>query len=948
MEFRLLGALEVEDGTTEIKLDRRQERLLLAVLLLRANHVVPREQLIDLVWPDDPPADARGALQVYISRLRKTGITIDGGRDGYAVRVPSGAADLDRFRTMVAEARALPDPADRGSLLRAALGLWRGELLPDLVDPPTRDRLCASVEEERRSAFDERIQADLAAGLFLPLLEELPLLVKTDPTREVAVAAWMTALHRVGRRQDALDVYADVTATLADQFGLEPAPSLRRLYSAILRDDLALAADGKASSETVPRELPVDISVLAGRDGLVHEAVEVLTRPDRDQAAVFHVWGGAGVGKSAAGVRIAHRATAAFPDGQLFARLQDVTGEAVSARTLLGRMLRSLGLTSGEIPEGLPERRDVLRERTADRAILVVLDDALDAETVELLLPQGPRSAVIVTSRAPLPELSTAVHRHVVPLEPAISRDLLLRLIGRRVRDEASISVLVDHSAGLPLALRIVGSRLALSGDELLPELAASLAVEDQRLDSMVAGDLAVRTSLDRTLVLVDTQARDLLERLSLVGVTEFPAWVAAPLLDTDEAAGEAAFARLVDLGLVEHVRQGRFKMHALVRSYAAERLESPDEPLARFLQAALRLLVVADDALGHGFTTAQAVLAPGEVGLEQAEREMAGNERAWLGESWPLLQAAALTGIAAGRLEQAVALGLRLNSFYIITDLREPRIEVLEALRTVLREAGELEWLVRTEICLVAALGSADPRSWPVAEESWENAQRSGSVELKVRTLINLANSVRRQCDFDRDKEASELALRLIDHHDGPAIVRHVILRNLGQNSAARRDYPAACDWFGQLLAECSPGTVQEFYGQNSLSEVLVKEGRFDEAEQALLRSREISAPMQSPYFEAQIDCLTAHLEIHRGNVDEARRLLDQAHGRFDHEPGLDIGMFLDEYEADLAMALGEVATGRRIRLKMLETMEERGDLLGAYQVRYELEHDPRDPANA
>ncbi|MFB6724793.1 BTAD domain-containing putative transcriptional regulator [Kribbella sp. NPDC056345] len=947
MEFRLLGALEVQDSTTEIKLVRRQERLLLAVLLLRANEVLSPEQLIDLLWPDDPPDNARGALQVYISRLRKAGITIDGGRDGYAVRVPAGAADLDRFRTMVAEARALPDPADRGSLLRAALELWRGELLPELTDRATRDRLCAPVEEERRSALDERIQADLAAGAHLQLLDELPALVAQDPTREVTVAAWMTALHRVGRRQEALEVYADVTATLSDQFGLEPASALRRLYSAILRDDPELTAEGHASTDTVPRELPVDISVLAGRDDLVAEAVEVLSRPDRDQAAVYHLWGGAGVGKSATGVRIAHRAAAAFPDGQLFARLQDVSGEPVPARTLLGRMLRSLGLTSGEIPEGLSERRDLLRERTADLALLVVLDDALDAETVEHLLPRGPRSAVIVTSRAPLPELQGAEHRRVVPLEPNISRDLLLRLIGRPVRDEVSIKVVIEHSAGLPLALRIVGSRLALSGDELLPALAGSLGVEDERLDSMVAGDLAVRTSLDRTLVLVDTEARQLLERLSLVGVTEFPAWVAAPLLDTDELRGEAAFARLVDLGLVELVNRGRYKMHALVRSYAAERLQAPEEPLSRHLQACLRLLVVADDGLGHGFTTAQSVQLPAEVGLDQAERDLAGQERRWLGETWPLLQAAAMTAIAAGRLEVAAGLGLRLNSFYIITDSREPRIELLRALQTALREAGELELLVRVEICLVAALDSANPGTWPVAEASWKNAQRTGLVELKVRTLINLANCARRQCDFDRDKEVSELALDLIDHHDGPTIVRHVILRNLGQNSVVRRDYPAARGWFRQLLAQCPPGTVQEFYGQNALSEVLVKEGRFDEAEQALLRSREICAPMHSPYFEAQVDCLTSYLEIRRGNLAEARRLLDQAEERFESVP-MDIGMYLSEYRSELAMALGDVATGRRIRYEMLETMEQRGDLLGAYQVRYELEHDPRDPANA
>ncbi|GAA0605873.1 hypothetical protein HPO96_02095 [Kribbella sandramycini] len=942
MEFRLLGTLEVHDGDTEVKLVRRQERVLLTVLLLRANEVAAPEQLIDLLWPTDPPPDARGALQVYVSRLRKAGITIDGGRDGYAVRAPVGSTDLDRFRTLVAAARGVPDPVTRGSRLRAALELWRGDVLPDLDDRTTRGRLCAAVDEERRSAFDDRIDAELAAGSYAGLLAELPTAVAQEPTREHTVAAWLTALHRTGRRQEALDAYVDVAATLADRFGLEPAPALRRLYAAILRNDPELTTDGQASDDAVPRELPVDISLLTGRDDLIAEAVDVLTQPDRDRPAVYHLWGGAGVGKSATGVRIAHQAAAAFPDGQLFARLQDVAGAPVAAHALLGRMLRSLGLSSGEIPEGLAERRDVLRERTAELALLVVLDDALDAETVEQLLPPGPRSAVIVTSRAPLPELTDAVPHRVLPLDPAISRDLLLRLIGRPVRDEGAIAVLIDHSAGLPLALRIVGSRLALSGDELLPTLAGSLDVEDQRLDSMVAGDLAVRASLDRTLVLVDSEARQLLERLSLVGVAEFPAWVAAPLLDTDESAGEDAFARLVDLGLVELVRPGWYKMHALVRSYAAERLEAPSEPLDRFLHAALRLLVVADDGLSHGFTTAQATLVPEEVGLKQAERELAGNERQWLGESWPLLQAAALTAIGAGRLELAVALGLRLNSFYIITDLREPRIDVLRALAEALRAADQLELVVRTEICLIPALGSPDPRSWPVAESCWADAQRLGSAELKVRSLINLSNCARRQCDFDRDREASELALELIDHQGGPAEVRYIVFRNLGQNAAARRDHQAACEWFEKQLTECPQGTVQEFYAQNGYAEILVLEGRFDQAESALRRARQVCAPLRSAYLDAQVDCLSSLLELRRGNVDEGRRLLDQARARFDGEPGQDIAMYLMEFESQLAMARGDRVNSRRIRRELLELLEARGDLLGAYQVRYDFEHDP------
>ncbi len=164
MEYRVLGAVEVLKLGTAVGLPRRQERLVLAVLLLRANEVVPVDELVDLVWPEDPSDRARSALQVYVSRLRKAGVEIEGGRAGYAVRVEPGALDLQRFRTLVEQARGVEDPVLRSAGLAEALGLWRGKPLADVTTEPIRARLCAGIEEERSTALEDRIEADLLAG----------------------------------------------------------------------------------------------------------------------------------------------------------------------------------------------------------------------------------------------------------------------------------------------------------------------------------------------------------------------------------------------------------------------------------------------------------------------------------------------------------------------------------------------------------------------------------------------------------------------------------------------------------------------------------------------------------------------------------------------------------------------------------------------------------------
>ncbi len=949
----MLGTVEVVDESVPIKLPRRQERSLLAVLLLRANESVPVAELVDLLWPEDPPAEARNAIQVYISRLRKAGVPITGGGAGYAVQVDPEAIDVVRFRRLVAEAKTMKDPVLRGARLREALQLWRGDALADVTPEVVRNRLRAGLDEERRAAIEDRVEADLEAGRHAELLPELAELVEADPLRERLVIAWMTAFYRAGRKTEALAAYGTLADRLVEEFGLDPAPALRRLHLAIVRDDPSLRLGaGRRAEVGSPRELPVDISLLMGRDDTLADAVRVL-KADRDEAAVYCLWGGAGVGKSAVATKVAHLVAESFPDGQLFARLQDVGGAAVPARTLLGRMLRSLGVEPRAVPDETADRARMFREETADKAVLVLLDDALDPWIVTELLPSGSRSAAIVTSRKPLPELAPAVHRQVVPLDLATSRSLLTKLIGRSLRDQMAVEAVAGDCGGLPLALRILGSRLALSGDEALQTLTMALADDNQRLDSMVAGDLAVRTSLGRSLSLADPQARRLLARLSLVGVAEFPVWVAAPLLDCDEASGAAAFDRLVELGLVELVAwepSRRYKMHDLVRSYAAEQLAAAgdaDRPRRRYLDAVHRVTALADTSLNHGLTLSESLELPARAGLPAVEAMITDEAKAWFDDAWPLVCAAVHSALDLGEAELAALIGLRVNAYLVMRELDEVRIDVLEPISAAVEEKGLLALYVRTRFAVMPAYHPTGTFQVEEGARLLELAEQIGDADLQARSLYTISHGARTVNELDRDLEACLRAIEILDRSNGSRGLRASILQNLAHNYAERHDYESAERWALRSVEFCEPGTGSEAMRSVILGEIQYELGKLEAADTTLAGSVAIFETLGADYYRTMALCVSARVSFRRGRIDEGRTRLELAKSLFSQQPTKAVRLHVAVAEAELAMETGDYETGRRLRRELIQAGVEYGDKRLQLEQQHALDNDPRDPAN-
>ena len=229
MEFLILGPLEVSDDGRKLALGGPKQRAVLAHLILRANHVVPADLLIDGLWGEEPPESARNTLQTYVYRLRK--VLGDGrieGRDGgYVLAAAPGEIDAARFEALVKQGKAqvASDPAAAAATLSDALSLWRADALADVTEEPSLRGEAARLEELRLSATEHRVSAEIAMGGHSTVVPELESLTARYPLRERMWANLMLALYRSGRQAEALSTYERARQVLADELGADPSPS---------------------------------------------------------------------------------------------------------------------------------------------------------------------------------------------------------------------------------------------------------------------------------------------------------------------------------------------------------------------------------------------------------------------------------------------------------------------------------------------------------------------------------------------------------------------------------------------------------------------------------------------------------------------------------------------------------------------------------------------------
>ena len=252
LAIRVLGPLEVLDGDLRAAIGGPKERLVLAILLARANSPVPVEALIDAVWGDRPPRTAERTVHAYVARVRRTlephrprgesSTVLETVGRGYQLRLDATQLDASRFAELAkrgSDQLASGDEA-ASSTLRQALGLWRGEAFGEFRDVEACVAEGRRLEELRLGLVEDRVAADLAAGQSTELVGEIEALLRDEPFRERLWGLLMLALYRSGRQRDALEAYQRARRLLADELGIEPGPDLRRLEAAVLAQDPSL------------------------------------------------------------------------------------------------------------------------------------------------------------------------------------------------------------------------------------------------------------------------------------------------------------------------------------------------------------------------------------------------------------------------------------------------------------------------------------------------------------------------------------------------------------------------------------------------------------------------------------------------------------------------------------------------------------------------------------
>jgi predicted ATPase/DNA-binding SARP family transcriptional activator len=680
----VLGPIEIVGEDGPVPLGAPKQRRLLSALVIHAGEACSADRLIDAVWGASPPASADKLLQTYVSQLRRAlpaPARIRTLGSGYGLELEDESLDAARFERLLSEGRAASragNPALAASLLRRALGLWRGQAYGELAYEEFARGEADRLEELRLEAVEERIEAELALGRDLEVLPELRSLAASHPARERFQAQAMIALYRCGRQSEALDLYTDARARLLDELGLEPSAELRQLQRRILEQDPELAATPATEAEA--STLPSPPNRLLGRERELIKLSELLLR---DQVRLLVLTGAGGSGKTRLALEAAREAAPSFANGAAIADLAPLRDPAL----VVGTLARALGVT--DVSDEGP--LETLAAAIGARELLLLVDNAehvrAAAPSFVELLARAPRLTLLVTSRVVL-HLSG---EHVYPVEPLAAEPAVALFLERaceaepRFRpdaaDEQAISRICERLDGLPLAIELAASRVrTLTPAELLDRL-------DPRLPLLTGGprDLPAR---QQTLQATLEWSYDLLdadERRDLARVAVFDGGCALEAAEAVCGTTPERLSSLLDANLLRRVptaNGSRYTMLETIREHAAERLEALADAEAlrtRHAKYFLELAQSANLSADSGEQRHSVVVA------DQAN-----------------IRAAIDWADAVGEVELALQLAVALENFWVTND----PFEGVRRFATLLAGAGDVPVPLRARA--LRALGSS------------------------------------------------------------------------------------------------------------------------------------------------------------------------------------------------------------------------------------------------
>jgi DNA-binding SARP family transcriptional activator len=613
VSFSLMGPLDIRCRGQAIAIPGARQRSLLAALLLRANQPVAKHALCAAVWAGKAPAGAEDTLRSYVMRLRRVLGPALAGRlvlrpPGYLLRLDAeDELDLLRFRGCLTRGKSAAAGGDWERSLREfseGLSLWRGEPLCDVPSDTLQLSVMPALTELRTQVWEGLAAAALRLGRAPDLVVGLQRLTEEDPLSERFSALLMSALCQCGRRVDALAEFRRLRGALIAEHGVEPGTAVRELHQRLLAEEGA-GAEGTAgvppgtapaarratgppgTGPGVPRQLPRGAAVFTGREGEVRDLAGELavTQDGHGAGAVAAITGFPGIGKTELAIQVAHRVAAGYPDGQLFADLRGSRADPATPGQLAGQVLRALGVPRAAVAEDEAERLSQYRTLLAARRMLVLLDDARDADQVRPLIPGSESCGTLVTARGCLAHLPEARSRVLAELTDADAAALLGILAGpeRVCGEPAAVASIVAACGGVPLALSIAGARLVARPGWPAGYLARLLADERRRLDELTFGGRSVRESLEsayRTLDGPGSRAQGSAARawrqLGRWQCASITAAQGACLFRQPLTDATAALESLVDAGLLASPGPASYRLPGLMRVFAAECARRP------------------------------------------------------------------------------------------------------------------------------------------------------------------------------------------------------------------------------------------------------------------------------------------------------------------------------------------------------------------------------------